>query len=82
MQPVEVPVNASFLSWDGFTVNAITSYAFSRAALLKPIVSVLEYGLSFEFGFSVLNKLKFALEPIYFIGNQFKIQAKLGYKLF
>jgi major membrane immunogen (membrane-anchored lipoprotein) len=82
MQPVEVPVNVSFLSWDGFTVNAITSYAFSRAALLKPIVSVLEYGLSFEFGFSVLNKLRFALEPIYFIGNQFKIQAKLGYKLF
>lgn len=80
MKPVEI--GGSFVKWEGFRVNLISSYAFTKENLLQPIIRALEYGISTTFGFDVLNKISLSLEPIYFIGSQFKIQAKIGLKLF
>jgi len=82
MQPVELQTSSSFIKWEGFWVNAIGSFAFTRENLLQPIIKSLEYGISATFGFNILNKLSLGLEPIYFIGSQFRLQAKIGWKIF
>lgn len=80
--PVKVKESSSVLQFEGFWSHLVGTYGLTRDNILKPFWSAVEWGISTEVGFRVLNTVRLAVEPIYFIGSQFKIQAKLGYKIF
>ena len=73
---------SSFITWDGFYLNFIPAYIFDPAYVSNQIVKTLKYAISCEFTFKVIDKFKLAIEPILPIGDKFRIQGKIGYKLF
>lgn len=72
----------SFISWDGFYINGMTYYVFDPATISNQIVKTLRYAISGEFTFKVMGLLKFSLESVLPIGDKFRVNAKVGYKLF
>lgn len=78
----EVKKESPFLSWDGFYINFIPAYVLNPAYISNQVVKTLKYAISADFTFKVLDKFKLAIEPILPIGDKFRIQGKIGYRLF
>lgn len=78
MEPVKLP----FIVWDGFYLNIGTAYSFDIQTIQNQILKTLKYFISVDFAFKVLDRFRLAIEPILPIGDKFKLQAKVGYKIF
>jgi hypothetical protein len=76
---MEIP---PLVSWDGFYLCGISYYIFDPGNISNQFIKVLKWALSGEFNFKILDKLKLVLEPMLPIGDKFRIQAKVGWRLF